>query len=76
MKMLLKICDTGSKVWLTVPNTGDDVIEVTATFIRSDKDQFFSFGKRPTKLTVITSAKPESESAQDHLSATDCNPTT
>jgi len=53
-------CD-GYAVWLTVPAGADfekgDVIEVTATLTRSDRDKSFAFGKRPTKVEVIERAK-------------------
>lgn len=58
LKMLV-ICD-GFKVWCTAPTGGDDFskgdrIRFTVTLTRSDKDEDFAFGKRPTKLVNVTS---------------------
>jgi hypothetical protein len=59
-KMLVRLTEgqsKGCKVWSTVPAYTSairgELITFKATFERSDKDQFFSFGKRP----VITQAE-------------------
>lgn len=50
-KLLIEL-DTRAKVWVTAPSGVEthrgDKITLKATFTRSDKDQFFSFGSRPT----------------------------
>lgn len=51
-KMLVKL-ENNSKVWLTVPSTGegiigrDSIITFKATFEQSKDDKSFGFGKRP-----------------------------
>ena len=58
-KMVI-LLDSGSKVWLTVPNSvnepqelRDKRVKVTATFTPSNDDPTFAFGKRPSKFEVI-----------------------
>lgn len=59
LKMLVKATE-GFKVWMTVPSgldveTGDQ-IEVTVTVEASDNDEYFGFGKRPSKARVLAPA--------------------
>jgi hypothetical protein len=61
LKMTVKL-ENGSRVWVTVPSkvsdpTRGDKVEFTATFTRSDDDESFAFGKRPSGYTVIEEAQ-------------------
>ena len=67
-KALIKLNNTfdGAKVYVTVPNSyskidreleKDDNIIFKATFQRSDRDQFFAFGKRPTFVSLVGEKK-------------------
>jgi hypothetical protein len=59
---MLVVLDDNNKVWCSVPNDSPEEIKVNdaivfkATFVRSDKDEHFSFGSRPT-----TKLKPKEQ---------------
>ena len=57
---MVVLLTTGAKVWLTVTSGQEvsvgDKVKFTATFTRSNTDQFFAFGKRPSKLEVASRA--------------------
>jgi hypothetical protein len=56
-KMIVRLLDTFAKVYVTVPSGLDadrgSKVRFTATFERARDDQFFAFGKRPTKATLV-----------------------
>jgi hypothetical protein len=59
-KLTIKV-DTGDGVWLawvSEPSRLDtkvgDTVRLTATFARSDTDEHFAFGKRPSKAEVLS----------------------
>lgn len=64
-KMLVEL-STRARVWCSVPEgcagRPGEAVKFTATFTRSDKDEFFSFGSRP-KLFVEKPAKVKKSKA-------------
>lgn len=64
-KMLVEL-STRARVWCSVPGgcagRPGETVKFTATFTRSDKDEFFSFGSRP-KLFVEKPAKVKKSKA-------------
>jgi hypothetical protein len=63
-KMIVRVLDTFAKVYVTVPKVASGfidrgtVVRFTASFQRSDTDEFFAFGKRPAKATCISQPAP------------------
>jgi hypothetical protein len=60
-RKMMMLLTTGAKVWLSIPSDfGSEnelkgrKAEVTATFTPKQGDQFFAFGKRPSKARLIT----------------------
>jgi hypothetical protein len=60
LKMLIRSDDGGWKLWITCPTSlmcekiekGQSVV-MTATVEPSDRDEYFAFGKRPTKAAIF-----------------------
>lgn len=60
---MLVVLTNGAKVWLTAPSGvyRNDRIRFQATLTRSADDPFFSFGKRPSNVKVLSSAAGQTE---------------
>ena len=60
IKMIVRIDDTNAKAYLTLPSSIADKadrgshVQLTASFQRSKDDQFFAFGSRPSKASILS----------------------
>lgn len=72
IKLVIKVKTADRKVWLcyvSEPSKSEcergDVVELTCTLTRSDRDRNFAFGKRPSKFSVLRHEELGEASALD-----------